>query len=52
MTPEQELAQHLESAHAELVAARKIAALSFHQSYKEIGNAINSVERAIMLTES
>ena len=38
----------LESAHAELVEARKIAALSKHESYEEIGDAIDCVEAAFV----
>lgn len=48
MNSQQQLIQQLDSAHAELVEARKIAALSEHESYKEIGNAIDCVEAAFM----
>lgn len=40
--------EHLESAHDELVAARKIAALSKHDSYTDIGDAIECVEAALV----
>jgi hypothetical protein len=42
------LARRLDSAHAELVEARKIAAISKHQSYEEIGDAIECVEAAFV----
>jgi len=41
------LLTRLDSAHAELVEARKIAALSKDGSYEEIGEAIDCVEMAI-----
>ena len=40
--------KHLESAHADLVSARKLAALSRHESYEEIGDAIECVEAAFV----
>jgi hypothetical protein len=43
-----QLSQRLDAAHAELVAARKIAALSKHESYEEIGDAIECVEAALV----
>lgn len=46
------LVRHLDSAHAELVAARKIAALSKHESYEEIGDAIECVEAAFIWLHS
>ena len=42
------LIQRLDAAHAELVEARKIAALSKHDSYEEIGDAIECVEAAFV----
>ena len=42
------LVLRLDSAHAELVEARKIAALSNHESYEEIGDAIDCVEAAFV----
>lgn len=42
------LFRHLDSAHAELVAARKISALAKHDSYEEIGDAIECVEAAFV----
>jgi hypothetical protein len=42
------LVRRLDAAHAELVEARKIAALSQHQSYEEIGDAIECVEAAFV----
>lgn len=39
----------LENIHCELVAARKIAALSKDKSYDEIGLALDHVENAITL---
>ncbi len=42
------LVRRLDSAHAELVEARKIAALSKHESYDEIGDAIDRVEAAFV----
>lgn len=42
------LVLRLDSAHAELVEARKIAALSKHESYEEIGDAIECVEAAFV----
>lgn len=44
----QRLVRRLDSAHAELVEARKIAALSKHESYEEIGDAIECVEAAFV----
>lgn len=41
---ETQLAKHLEAAHAELVVARKIASLSNHESYEDIGKAIEHIE--------
>lgn len=46
------LVQHLDSAHAELVSARKIAALSKHESYEEIGDALECVEAAFIWLNS
>lgn len=46
------LFRHLDSAHAELVAARKIAALAKHESYEEIGDAIECVESAFVWLNS
>lgn len=46
------LFRHLDSAHAELVAARKIAALSKHESYEEIGDAIECVVAAFVWLDS
>jgi hypothetical protein len=46
------LVRHLDSAHAELVAARKIAALAKHDSYEEIGDAIECVEAAFVWLHS
>lgn len=40
------LIKRLDAAHAELVEARKIAALSKHGSYEDIGEAIDCVEAA------
>jgi len=48
LSPLPELTKRLESAHAELVEARKIAALSKHESYEEIGDAIDCVEAAFV----
>ena len=45
---EAQLNNHLAAAHGELVAARKIAALSKHESYEEIGEAIEWVEAAFV----
>lgn len=42
------LVRRLDSAHAELVEARKIAALSKHESYEEIGDATECVEAAFV----
>lgn len=42
------LIRRLDAAHAELVKARKIAALSKHESYEEIGDAIECVEAAFV----
>lgn len=42
----EQLVRRLDAAHAELVEARKIAALSRHESYEEIGDAIECVEAA------
>ena len=47
-TSELLLSRLLESAHAELVEARKIAALSKHEGYEEIGDAIDCVEAAFV----
>ena len=47
-TAELAIARLLESSHAELVEARKIAALSKHESYEEIGDAIDCVEAAFV----
>jgi hypothetical protein len=44
----QRLVRRLDAAHAELVEARKIAALSKHESYEEIGDAIECVEAAFV----
>jgi hypothetical protein len=44
----QRLVRRLDSAHAELVEARKIAALAKHESYEEIGDAIECVEAAFV----
>ena len=46
------LGRHLDSAHADLVAARKIAALAKHESYEEIGEAIECVEAAFVWIHS
>jgi len=45
-----QLIQLLDAAHANLVKARKIAALSKHESYEEIGDAIECVEAAFVWT--
>lgn len=47
-SPLPELTKRLEAAHAELVEARKIAALSKHESYEEIGDAIECIEAAFV----
>lgn len=44
----QELMDLLEAAHAALVEARKLVALSKHKSYVYIGEAIECVESAVM----
>ena len=44
----QRLVRRLDSAYAELFEARKIAALSKHESYEEIGDAIECVEAAFV----
>ena len=42
------LVRLLDSAHSDLIAARKEAALSKHESYEEIGDAIECVEAAFV----
>lgn len=42
------LVRRLDAAHAELVDARKIATLLKHESYEEIGDAIECVEAAFV----
>lgn len=48
----QRLVRHLDSAHAELAAARKIAAISKHDSFEEIGDALECVEAAFVWLHS
>lgn len=42
------LVRRLDAAYADLVYARKIAALEKHESYEEIGDAIKCVEAAFV----
>jgi hypothetical protein len=48
MTRKQQLQKHLEYAHAQLIEARKLAALLRHESYEEVGDAIDCVEAAFI----
>lgn len=45
---ERKLMARLDAAHAELVDARKVAILAQHESYDEIGDAIECVEAAFV----
>ena len=49
-TTERQLIRHLENAYAELVQARKIAALSNHESYEDIGKVIEQIELATLFS--